>query len=70
MRNNSIKFYPIKKALVIEGRNKVQKDLPTLFMRVDSLERQLVDREEGREDLMESLGKILGRVEHEIASKT
>ena len=55
---------------MIEGRNKVQKDLPTLFMRVDSLERQLVDREEGREDLMESLGKILGRVEHEIASKT
>ena len=28
---NSIKFYPVKKALNIEGKNKVKKDLPTLF---------------------------------------
>jgi len=40
---NSIRFYPIKKALAIEGRNKEKKDLPSLFMKLDKLDRKVDD---------------------------
>jgi len=38
---NSIRFYPIKKSLVIEGRNKEKKDLPSLFMKLDKLDKKV-----------------------------
>lgn len=38
---NTIRFYPIKKSLVIEGRNKEKKDLPSLFMKLDKLDKKV-----------------------------
>jgi hypothetical protein len=34
MQKKSIRFYPLKKAMGIIGKNKVKKDLPTLFDKV------------------------------------
>lgn len=70
MNLNSIKFYPIKKALGIEGRNKEKKDLPTLFMKVDALQKRLEEGEEDRDELSESLNRILTKVESIASSKS
>ena len=39
LSERKISFYPIKKALVIEGRAQERKDLPSLFVKVDKLAR-------------------------------
>lgn len=36
-RDESIRFYPIKRAMVIEGRNKEKKDIPSLFNKFEKL---------------------------------
>jgi hypothetical protein len=37
IRQNKISWFPIKKAVVIEGRNKEKKDLPGLYRRLEIL---------------------------------
>ena len=45
-KQNSIPFYPIKKAMVIEGRNKQKKDLPSLFLKLDKLDNKIEKTQE------------------------
>jgi hypothetical protein len=38
IREQKINWFPIKKAIIIEGRNKEKKDLPGLFRRLNTME--------------------------------
>ena len=45
IHKNMITWFPIKKAIVIEGRNKEKKDLPGLFRRLNAMESVAANQE-------------------------
>lgn len=61
--NNSIKFYPQKKAMILEGRNKEKKDLPTLFMKIDALEKRIKTHEKSQDSMAETAKKIMEKMD-------
>lgn len=67
LKNDSIRFYPIKKSMMIEGRNKEKKDLPSLFSKLERLEKkvntQMEEMEEARELAAEENKKLYGLIE-------
>ena len=60
---NSINFYPLKKALGLEGRNKEKKDLPTLFMKMAELEKKVSGSENNIEKMHSCSDKIAEKVD-------
>jgi hypothetical protein len=63
MSKKSIRFYPLKKAMGIEGKNKVKKDLPTLFDKVTLLQAKVKESEEESAELAQMLERILTKVD-------
>jgi hypothetical protein len=63
MINKSIRFYPLKKAMGIEGRNKVKKDLPTLFDKVMKLHAKVKESEEDGMKLADMVERVLTKVD-------
>ena len=57
IREQKINWFPIKKAITIEGRNKEKKDLPGLFRRLNSIEA-----------VTERHGNSLRELRHELSS--
>jgi hypothetical protein len=63
VRNDLVQWYPHKKAHGISGRTKVKKDFPSLFLKINKLEKRLEASEEKKRAMMESIGRMAAKME-------
>ena len=49
--------------MILEGRNKEKKDLPTLFMKIDALEKRIKTHEKSQDSMAETAKKIMEKMD-------
>jgi hypothetical protein len=70
IREQKISWFPIKKAIIIEGRNKEKKDVVGLYRRLDHLNARMDTERNDREKLLKNLVSVIDDLRGKLAERS